>query len=343
VANTTGGYNTGVGSYTLDNATTASYNTACGYQALGTTTTGNSNASVGYNSLVLNTTGSQNCSVGYQSLYSNTTASNNTAVGTNALYANTTGEYNVAVGAFALDANTASHNNVAVGTSALTVNTGGYNTALGHQTLSSNTTGNNNTCVGHNAGAAITTGTYNTFVGLVGSGGFTTGNRTVLIGAFATPSAAAVEGEIVINSGNATTTGIGTGTALIAPHDGTGNNGAVYQGNNSSAFATTSDERIKKNIVNNNIGLDIINQIQVRNFEYRNVEEITDFENPDAAVIKKEGVQLGVIAQEIQKILPDIVKTESTGVKTVNPDNLTWYLVNAIKELSTKITALEAK
>mgnify|MGYP001159809072 FL=1 len=33
----------------------------------------------------------------------------------------------------------------------------------------------------------------------------------------------------------------------------------------------------------------------------------------------------------------------TTGCLTVNSDNLTWYLVNAIKELSTKNTALETR
>ena len=50
-----------------------------------------------------------------------------------------------------------------------------------------------------------------------------------------------------------------------------------------------------------------------------------------------------MIAQEIEKILPDVVETRSTGVKSVNPDNITWYLVNAVKELSAKNTALEAR
>ena len=50
-----------------------------------------------------------------------------------------------------------------------------------------------------------------------------------------------------------------------------------------------------------------------------------------------------MIAQEIEKILPEVVKTQTTGVKRVNSSDLTWYLVNAVKELSTKITALEGK
>ena len=64
---------------------------------------------------------------------------------------------------------------------------------------------------------------------------------------------------------------------------------------------------------------------------------------PSHAAIKKEGKQLGVIAQEIQEILPDVVEEMTTGCLSVNPDNLTWYLVNAIKELSAKVEELESK
>ena len=63
---------------------------------------------------------------------------------------------------------------------------------------------------------------------------------------------------------------------------------------------------------------------------------------PSDAVIK-EGVQLGVIAQELQQTLPDCVREESTGVLSVQTDNLTWYLVNSIKELAAKVEALEAQ
>ena len=145
-------------------------------------------------------------------------------------------------------------------------------------------------------------------------------------------SGAGAASEVVIGAFGV---GKGTNTGFLAPTSG------VYKGNNSSSWSTTSDRRIKKNIVDNDTGLDAINQIQVRNFEYRTEDEIVDFDNPRAAVVHNEGIQLGVIAQEIEEILPDVVKTESTGVKTVNPDNLTWYLVNAVKELSAKCDSLQ--
>ena len=117
----------------------------------------------------------------------------------------------------------------------------------------------------------------------------------------------------------------------------------MFNTNNTTTWNQTSDERIKKNIVDNNKGLEFINQIQVRNFEYRTESEITDFKNPKSAVVEKSGVQIGTIAQEIEKVLPELVTESSAGVKNVNTDPLVWYLINAVKELSTKVTALEGK
>ena len=59
------------------------------------------------------------------------------------------------------------------------------------------------------------------------------------------------------------------------------------------------------------------------------------------AAVNKEGVQLGCIAQEIKEVLPDVVKLESTGAYSVNPDNLTWYLINAVQELSAEVEKLK--
>ena len=77
----------------------------------------------------------------------------------------------------------------------------------------------------------------------------------------------------------------------------------------------------------------------MRNFEYRTEDEVTEL--PKEQAIKKQGVQLGVIAQELQQILPECVKTESTGVMTVDTDNLTWYLINAVKQLKAEIDQLK--
>jgi len=60
-------------------------------------------------------------------------------------------------------------------------------------------------------------------------------------------------------------------------------------------------------------------------------------------VVDAEGLQVGSIAQEIEEVLPDVVNTNEMGIKSVNTDNLTWYLINAVKELSTKNDELAAE
>ena len=159
----------------------------------------------------------------------------------------------------------------------------------------------------------------------------TTGSSCILIGYEANVSSAS-NSEIVIGN---SVVGKGNNTGLIYPPGG----GGIYNAGNTSTWQQTSDRRIKKNIEDNTTGLDAINQIKVRNFEYRTEDEITEV--PSSAVIDKEGIQLGVIAQEIETILPDVVTEESTGVKSVNPDNITWYLVNAVKELSSQVDELK--
>jgi hypothetical protein len=153
-----------------------------------------------------------------------------------------------------------------------------------------------------------------------------------MIGLTSKGSANSNNSEIVIGANDAT--GKGGSTALI---DASG--GAVYAGNNSADFATTSDRRIKKNIVDNNIGLEKINQIQVRNFEYRTPDEIDEL--PKDAAIDNEGVQLGVIAQEVQEFLPQIVNEETTGCLSVDGSDIKWILVNAVKELSAQVNELK--
>ena len=280
-------------------------------------TTGGDNAAFGNGALGGNTTGGSNTAIGSESLIANTTASNNTAVGMRSLKSNTTGTSNTAVGKSALETLTNNDHNTAVGTNALQSGSGcGNNIAIGSSTANSITTGNNNTVVGTSAGLAIVDA-----------------SSCVLFG-YAVNTSASGNSELVIGVSKP---GKGDGTGFIAP-PGDGN---LFQGNNSSSWATTSDKRIKKNIVNNDIGLEKINQIQVRNFEYKTAEEITEL--PTHTAIKKEGLQLGVIAQEVEDILPDIVNTEDTGCKTVNADNMTWYLVNAVKELSAQVEELKTK
>ena len=125
--------------------------------------------------------------------------------------------------------------------------------------------------------------------------------------------------------------------------------GQVYKRDNGANWNQTSDERLKKNIVDNNIGLAEIKQLRITSFEYRKADEIDmslfpKANDPLQVIIEgEEGPHTGVIAQEIESVLPECVKTSDKGAKTVQADAITWALVNAVKELSAKNEALEAR
>jgi hypothetical protein len=52
---------------------------------------------------------------------------------------------------------------------------------------------------------------------------------------------------------------------------------------------------------------------------------------------------VGVIAQEVEQVLPEAVITRDTGIKAVNYDKLIPLLINTIKELEERINILENK
>ena len=329
-ANTSGGYNTAFGFTAMRDNTTGEQNAAFGREALQLNISGIYNTACGMSALRVNLTGNNNSAFGFQALAANT-ASNNTALGYQSLQANVSAANNTAVGYQSLYTNQTGGSLTAIGYQALYSNTGSITTAVGYQALYTNSSAQYNTALGYKAGFNASTGSgENTYLGHEAGGTHATGNSCIFIGSQSKSSSTSVNAEYLIGQN---LTGKGTGTFFAG-----GLNGAYNQGN-TTTWTTTSDQRLKKNIVDNNDGLDKINSICVRNFEYRTEEEVTEL--PTHAVIKKQGVQLGVIAQELQAVLPDCVKQESTGVLTVNSDNLVWYLVNAVKQLKVEIDELK--
>ena len=233
----------------------------------------------------------------------------------------TTCAANCGIGQSALGASTTASNNVAVGHNAMQNVTSGANVAIGVRAMQNATSAEDNVCIGYQTGDAITTG-----------------DKNILIGHGTEVSSNTVDIEYTIGTGL-----VGKGQQQMF----LGGNLGTFNEANESHFDTTSDERIKKNIVNYDTGLSIINQLQVRNFEYKTEDEIIT-DNPElkdvikSAVVNKTGTQTGLIAQEAEKVLASTVITSSTGVKTLHSDDIFWHMLNAIKELSAKVTALEA-
>ena len=56
----------------------------------------------------------------------------------------------------------------------------------------------------------------------------------------------------------------------------------------------------------------------------------------------REGNQNGLIAQEVEEVLPELVRTDHDGYKAVEYQKITAVLVEAIKEQQQEIEALKA-
>jgi hypothetical protein len=204
------------------------------------------------------------------------------------------------------------------------------NTRVGVNALSSITTGIHNTSIGNGAGDLITTGESNTFLGSDAGFNITTGSYNTVIGHNSRPSANNGTLQLLIGHN---LLGKGNSTAFIGGASG------AYNEKNVTTWETTSDIRLKKNIKTYNEGLNKINQIDVKNFEYRSKDEIID--SLKLSVIERSGIQIGVIAQEYKEIFPESVSVNSTGILSINTDNLIWHLVNSIKELSAELKILK--
>tara|TARA_B100001287_G_scaffold5784_1_gene4461 strand:- start:265 stop:1953 length:1689 start_codon:yes stop_codon:yes gene_type:complete len=363
---TTGEDNTVVGSHAMDAVVTGHRNCGFGHASLSNLTSGYDNSCYGrlsgfemlggyYNSYFGSHAGektigaNQNTFLGFKAGVDNVTGSSNVAVGSYAFGKQTETSFNVAVGAASqrYSSTNAAGNNVSVGHEALrgasdaSPLTGGRNVAIGRGCMEDCRSGYRNTAIGWESLRNINSGYENVCVGYEAGRTISTGNENILIGASASPSSTSVSREMFIGNGTA-----GNGANTFYVHSTSG----AYNGTNSTSWNQTSDQRIKKNITNFDTGLEVINQLQVRTFEYKTEDEIKSA-NPELTdvlpsmenVLNISGVQKGLIAQEAEVVSSTFVTTPSTGVKALVPDEIFWYMLNSIKELSAKNDALETR
>jgi hypothetical protein len=94
-----------------------------------------------------------------------------------------------------------------------------------------------------------------------------------------------------------------------------------------------SDERLKENITPIENSLDILKQINGYYFDWKEMPGIHE----------NEGHDIGVVAQEIGAVLPEIVTTRENGYMAVKYEKLVALLIQTNKELLNRIEALESK
>jgi hypothetical protein len=134
-------------------------------------------------------------------------------------------------------------------------------------------------------------------------------------------SAGTIDPSNYVNTGNTTYTA-GNGLNLnTTEFEMSGN----YTGNFTATGDITaySDKRLKRNIETISNPIDLVNCLRGVNFE-------------------KDGrYSTGVIAQEVEEFLPEVVHTDADGMKSVAYGNITGLLIEAIKEQQKTIDSLQ--
>jgi hypothetical protein len=97
------------------------------------------------------------------------------------------------------------------------------------------------------------------------------------------------------------------------------------------AWARTSDARYKKNITTLEDSLQKI--LSLKPVRYDSLSEINDEEN--------KGKRIGFLAQDLEKIYPEVVGTDSNGRKSVAYDGLISPIIKAIQELFQRLMGIE--
>lgn len=113
--------------------------------------------------------------------------------------------------------------------------------------------------------------------------------------------------------------------------------GAIYATGDVTTFYT-SDQRLKKNIIPIQDALEKIKWLSGVEFEWN--RDIIDT-LPDVG--PKPDIDIGLIAQEVERIFPEAVTERSDGYMAVDYSKLVPVLIEAIKELSHKVNIMEAE
>ena len=260
------------------------------------------NTSYGRNTLEKVTTGNRNSAFGAYALRDNTRGTFNTACGYTALSNNSSGKYNTGIGSGALHKNTTGKFNTASGFLALYYNwTGVENTVVGTQALFDNQTGSYNTVVGGQAGYKNVTGSRNVFIGRR-AGYYEEGSNKLYI-ANSDTQKPLIKGDFEKK------------TLRVQ--------GKMY----ASAYRTISDARLKADI--RSLGSTLDKVLRLEGKRYRLLDQPVDH------------THIGLIAQNVEKVLPEIISQTEDGYKAIAYQSLTAVLIEAMKEQQQQITKLQ--
>jgi hypothetical protein len=157
------------------------------------------------------------------------------------------------------------------------------------------------------------------------------GNNVVFIGkSSGSTSIAGIEATVNSNLGQfvIAKTNSGTHNAIRFFHDGA-NVGNIQYSDSATSYLTSSDRRLKENISNADDAGDLIDAIQVRQFDW---------------IVDGEHQRYGMVAQELNAVAPEAVSTpeDSEDMMGVDYSKLVPMLVKEIQSLRARVAQLES-
>ena len=194
-----------------------------------------------------------------------------------------------------------------------------YATAMGHETSAS---GNSSTATGYQTTASGSAST------VMGKGTIASDYGSLVIGTYNLSGSTVTVDATLPNIGN-TAFVIGNGTNAVKSDAFK----VMYNGNAtvsndltvSGDVVVSSDARLKANIVS--LGATLAKLLLIDGKTY---------------TMKKDGKQkIGVLAQDIQKVFPELVTTDNKDMLAVNYQGLVPVLINALKEQQSEIDELK--
>lgn len=176
----------------------------------------------------------------------------------------------------------------------------------------------------HNSG--VVQNAYGLYITNGNPTGYNTGTIYNQYGLYVEPLNLGKTGTYAFYYGS-TTQGVSPITTLDASGDLYTAGNIIADGNISSTGGTccASDLRWKKNISPLTASLDKVAMLQGVSYNWRSDE----FPEKHFTMDK----QIGLVAQETEKVIPEIVKTDKDGYKSISYEKLTAVLVEAVKEL----------
>ncbi len=252
-----------------------------------------------------NNTGDLNLFVGEDTGYSNTSGAGNTFLGVEAGYSNDSGDNNIYAG-FQSGLVSTGSNNTYLGSSIAYAgypgDSGSNNTYLGYEAAYNNTSGSNNTYLGYQSGLNNGTGTSNIYLGSQGSSG---------------------ESNVIRIGSQGNSQGQQNVTFIAGIYGSTLPSGVpVYISSNGQLGMLTSSLRFKEQVRDMGDATSALMKLRPVTFFYK-----PQYDNGPRTA------QYGLIAEEVEKILPQLVAYDNDGKPyTVRYQYLTPMLLNELQK-----------